>query len=669
MKDSYTQLRSALDASGIALWDADLASASVTLDENWARLLGGEPHDGPISFRSLFRQVAPEHRIGLMGKIRAAVYGRRDDCRHTQRFRHAQGHWVWIEIRGRVITRDAAGLAVHMRGAAIEISEQKLEAEQVRQKEFLEALHQTTLDLLDRHEMGELLQAIVQRSSALLDAPLAELSLVKGGEFVVRAFTRNQPYLLGDHVGREGALLSWRAHDTGMPVVVDDYSKHEDRRLLYAETPVRAIAIFPIMRGEHCLGVLGLSRTEPGHTFGPTDIQHGVVLAQQAALVLHNAGIYDEAVRAAEQAVERLRQGHRIELLGSLAGGIAHDFNNILTGMLSNIELARLDLPEGHAARQWIERVGATAGHAKNLVQQILTFSRMEEGKRAPVQLQPVVTAAVELMRTTMPSMVRIEADISDDCAPVMADETQIHQVVMNLCTNASHALPEHGGCITVTLAPLERHVLLSVSDNGCGMDTDTMQRIFEPFFTTKEVGRGTGLGLAVTHGIVTAHSGIITVESAPGQGTTFEISFPAMVDLPEVVPAPAPTLPVRGSGERILFVDDESDVGEPLSELLQRVGYQVTYQSNPVAALERFRAAPTDFDIVLTDLAMPGMTGRELAGNILRIRPDTPVLLLTGLIEPKQREQLLQTGVRAVLTKPAPIAELASAIAKAKGA
>ena len=440
---------------------------------------------------------------------------------------------------------------------------------------------------------------------------------------------------------------------------MDDYSQIQEHRQIYDRPPRRAVAIFSILHGSRCLGVLGLSRTAPEHSFSDEEIQHGVMLAQQAALVLHNAGIYDSSVQEAEartialreseerfrgvfdkspviiglltlpegrfaevneaglaafgytreeaigrtsielniwadrgdrdryihllqtegsfagyeaqmrrrngelftvlysgslvkiggktytlntrqditiqkQAIERLRQSHKIELLGNLAGGIAHDFNNILSGMLGNVELARLDLAETHAARQWIDRIGAAAGYAKNLVQQILTFSRMEEGKLVPARLQPVVAAAVQLMRTTMPSMMRIEAEISDECLPVMADETQIHQVVMNLCTNAWHALPEHGGWITVRLAPLQHapeklihqtgmrpgpFVLLSVRDNGCGMDAATLQRIFEPFFTTKDTGKGTGLGLAVTHGIVKAHFGAITVESAPGAG------------------------------------------------------------------------------------------------------------------------------------------------------
>lgn len=662
-----------------------------------------------------------------------------------------------------------------------------------RQKEFLEALHQTTLDLLMRHEMADLLQAIVERSCALLDCPFGELSLVEDDVFVVRAFTRNQPFLLGDRVGRQSARLSWRVHDTGQVVVVDDYSQHPDRRPIYSGHPVRAVAIFPVMHGSRCLGVLGLSRTKDGHTFGEEEIQRGAMLAQQAALVVHNAGIYADAVREAEartvalreseerfravfdkspiiialltlpdgrfaevnaaglaafgytreevvgrtsielniwsdmgarehyihlfqtvgsfsgyetemrrkngelftalysgnlikvggqtyslntlqditvqkQAVERLRQSQKIEMLGNLAGGIAHDFNNILTGMLGSVELARFDLPDNHAARQWVDRIGAMAGHAKNLVQQILTFSRMEEGKLVPMRLQPVVAAAVQLMRTTMPSMMKIEAHISEECLPVMADETQIHQVVMNLCTNAWHALPEHGGFISVDLAPLSHFVLLRVRDNGCGMDAATVQRIFEPFFTTKDTGKGTGLGLSVTHGIVKSHSGVITVESTPGEGTTFEICFPAITDTPVAEPA-TPTVSVAlGHNEHLLFVDDELSVGQPVTELLQRLGYRVTFESDPKTALDQFQATPLDFDLVLTDLAMPGMTGMELAGEILKVRRETPVILLTGLIEAKQREHLVQTGVRTILTKPATLAELAAAIASELG-
>jgi signal transduction histidine kinase/ActR/RegA family two-component response regulator len=371
-----------------------------------------------------------------------------------------------------------------------------------------------------------------------------------------------------------------------------------------------------------------------------------------------------------KQALERLRQSHKIELLGNLAGGIAHDFNNILTGMLSNLELARLDLPPTHAARQWIDRIGATAGHAKNLVQQILTFSRMEEGKLAPTRLQPVVAAAVELMRTTMPSMMRIEAEISEECLPVMADETQIHQVVMNLCTNAWHALPEHGGRITVRLAANGPHVILTVHDNGCGMDAATLQRIYEPFFTTKDTGKGTGLGLAVTHGIVKSHGGVITVESTPGVGTTFEIRLPAIGPglSAAAFPLAAAAAPAQGQNERLLYIDDEAAVGMPLSELLERIGYRVTYRLEPKAALALFLAQPSAFDLVLTDLAMPGMTGRELAKEILRVRPDMPVILLTGMIEPKLREQFLQIGVRAVLTKPVTLGDLAASIASSLG-
>jgi len=370
-------------------------------------------------------------------------------------------------------------------------------------------------------------------------------------------------------------------------------------------------------------------------------------------------------VTVQKQAMERLRQSHKIELLGSLAGGIAHDFNNILSGMLSSVELARMDLPADHPARQWVERIGATAGHAKNLVQQILTFSRMEEGKRVPMRLQPVVGAAVELMRATMPSMMQIHADIREDCPPVMADETQIHQIVMNLCTNAWHALPEDGGHIWVSLTCTPGRVTLTVRDNGSGMDGATLQRIYEPFFTTKDTGKGTGLGLAVVHGIVKSHGGTITAGSVPGAGTTFEIGFPAIEsgEAATAPPAVATGIPSRGHNERVLYVDDEDTVGVPISELLRRMNYRVQYESDPILALTLFESNPSAFDLAITDLAMPGMTGREFARRILAIRKDLPVILLTGLIESTLREELLRTGIRAVLTKPVTAAELGAAI------
>lgn len=804
LRDTQTGLRLALEASGIALWTADFSTGVVRLDSHWPELFGDPAGESQVRFRSLLRKIEPEERTIALAQIRALRHGYQDDYRVEQRMRHRLGHWIWIESRGKVVERDAAGRPLRMIGTNADISRQKLAEATHREKQFLEALHQTTLDLLQRHEMGDLLQAIVERTCAMLDAPFGEMSLTAGDEFVVRAFTRNQPFLLGDHVGRESASLSWQVLDTGKPVVLNDYSKHSERRSIYDHLPVRAIAIFPILHGTRCLGVLGLSRTSPGHTFSEEEIQRGAMLAQQAALVVHNAGIYDEAVRETEartvalreseerfrgvfdespviiglltvpegrfaevnaaglaafgytreeaigrtsvelgiwadmaereryldllkahgsfsgyeatmqrrngeqftalysgsliridgqtyslntlqditlqkQAEIRLRQSQKIELLGNLAGGIAHDFNNILTGMLGNIELARLDLPATHSARQWIDRIGATAGHARNLVQQILTFSRMEEGKLIPTRIQPVIEAAIQLMRTTVPSMMKIESHVHPDCLPVLADETQIHQVVMNLCTNAWHALPEHGGLITVDLDPvtevpetLSRQigvktgpaVRLRVRDNGCGMDATTLQRIFEPFFTTKDTGKGTGLGLAVTHGIVKSHGGTITVESFPGHGSVFEIWLPAIADYQgEPQKPPASALP-QGRNQHILFVDDEVEVSLALSELLRRIGYRVTHLLDPKEALARFRQDPAAFDLVLTDLAMPGMTGMELAEQIVKIRADIPLILLTGLIDLKQREGLLDSGVRTVLSKPVTLAELASTVA-----
>jgi PAS domain S-box-containing protein len=379
---------------------------------------------------------------------------------------------------------------------------------------------------------------------------------------------------------------------------------------------------------------------------------------------------------------DQLRQLQKMEAIGELAGGIAHDFNNILTGMLGAAEIARLEVGATHAALPWLDNVIKTGKRAKELVAQILTFSRRSETEKKPQQLAHVVEEAVHLLRSTLPSMVELQVSIAPHCPPVLADATQIHQVVMNLCTNAWHALPEQGGRIEIDLRPVTvtaedaarrlgltvgPYLRLCVRDNGTGMPPEVLRRVFEPFFTTKKHGHGTGLGLAVVHGIVQSHHGAIFAESAPEAGTSFEIFLP--VPPPEALapdrPAPAASQFRRGHGEHILLVDDNAAGLISLRGQLERLGYRVTAQSDPVKALEVFLAAPPDFNLLLTDYAMPVLTGDQLAIRILAVRPDLPVLLTSGHMEPERQKKLLAQGVREVLAKPPSLSELAEAVAR----
>jgi PAS domain S-box-containing protein len=940
----------------------------------------------------------------------------------------------------------------------------QLEESVRRQAEFLAALNQTTLELLGRRNVSELLQALVERAASLLRSPHAEISLLEQGELVLRAFSKGHDYTGGDRVRRGEPAISWRAIETRLPVVVERYADHPESRDFSRLSGVHAATIFPIVRGNECVGVLGVARTEATAEFTTEDLREGILLAQMAALVLHNAAIHEEAVREAEERTAELRAseerlrgvfeqspiaiglvtipegrivelnaasvaafgysreealgrttlelglwadpeaaaafldqlqkagtvsgyeadmrrrngetftalhsgcvitiagrlysvsslqditsrkqseaardrslaliratlestadailvvnadgrietynrnfaemwgvdltlagnrnreeeilhailkqlvapelflvsvrdvysgsqdevfdvlqckdgrvlerysrpqliGHKamgrvwsfrdttdrrraeaalreseerfrvladvspvgifsadpaglttfvnrrwceisgltpdqargdgwraalhpedrarvvrgwveavsngessagefrfmrpdgtitwlvgesraqfhpdgslagyvgtitdvtklkraeeerkkleaqsrqrkkMESLGTLAGGIAHDFNNILTGTFGFVDLARLELEPDHPANAWLDRISSSSQRARDLVRQILMFSRKNESARSAQKLHPVVSEALRLLRSSLPASSELVPRLFDDAPAILADSTQIHQVVLNLCTNASHAMPG-GGRIIVTL---ERCVVsaeealaqpdlkpgqwvrLSVADEGIGMDAATLDQIFEPFFTTKGTGIGTGLGLAVVHGIVKSHEGVIVVRSTVGVGSTFELYFPVAPEDSSANVPPADEISF-GHGERILVVDDDSVCGFAVEKIVESLGYRPIRFTQAEEALAHFTTAPAEIDLVVSDLAMPGMDGPALIGHLLKIRPELPIIVITGYMESARQRLLDQTAVRAVLRKPVSREELARAIAQ----
>lgn len=320
-----------------------------------------------------------------------------------------------------------------------------------------------------------------------------------------------------------------------------------------------------------------------------------------------------------------------------------------------------------------------SAVRAADLVRQILAFSRQESALRRAIDLRPVVAEALRLLRATLPALIEIRSEFAPRLPHVVADPTQIHQIIMNLGVNAAQAIGARSGRIQVRLDPIlvsldstrrsvaltpGRYLQMQVADDGCGMDEATLERVYDPFFTTKPAGQGAGLGLSVVHGIVRAHEGAISVESAPGAGTTFSLYFPAA---PTAAAADSETAPPasRGRGQRILYVDDEDALVFLAERALQRLGYNVTGHVDPKAALEAFRTQPTDFDFVVTDLSMPGMSGADLAGELLRIRPDIPIVLASGYVRPEDVESAHKQGVRDVILKPNSIDDLARVIAR----
>ena len=391
--------------------------------------------------------------------------------------------------------------------------------------------------------------------------------------------------------------------------------------------------------------------------------------------VLEN--MVEERTQTLAKYERQLQQVLKIQAIGTLAGGIAHDFNNILFPIVGYTELTMDEVPEDSVAHNNLEEILKAANRAKDLVKQILTFSRQSGQERKPVEVQKVIKEALKLLRASIPASIEIVHDIDENCPPVMGDATQIHQVVMNLCTNAYQAMQDGDGKLEVILKETYvgyeqttqkigmqpgNHLQLLVKDEGCGMDASVLERIFEPYYTTKEQGKGTGLGLSVIHGIIKNHRGDIFATSKPGKGTVFTVYLPVIEDGDVEEEFEAVDGTEKGT-EHILLIDDEEQIVSMERQMLESLGYQVTACADSVEALKQFSKHPETYDLVITDMTMPRMSGAELAKELLDIKPNIPVILCTGFNEDITEEKALEMGIQKFIMKPVIKNDLATTI------
>jgi PAS domain S-box-containing protein len=380
--------------------------------------------------------------------------------------------------------------------------------------------------------------------------------------------------------------------------------------------------------------------------------------------VIGLVGIFKDITQQRKLETE-LRQAQKMQAMGTLSGGIAHDFNNILTPIIGYTELMMSTIPEETQTKWMLERVINASYRAKDLVKQILTFSRQTEQERKPVQINLIIKEALRLLRASLPVTIEIRQNIECDSL-ILGDPTQIHQVFMNLCTNAGHAMQENGGVLEVGVSQVEidaefaaRHsniapgpyVRMTVADSGHGMTPEVMERIFDPFFTTKSRAEGTGMGLSVVHGIVKNHDGVISGYSEPGKGSIFHVYLPVLID--NTISTEDMNKPLPTGDERILFIDDEEAITEIGAHVFESLGYAVTTEKSSVDALALFNSKPDDFDLVITDMTMPEMTGDKLAHEMLQTRPDIPIIICTGYSAQMTQEKAQDIGIRAFVMKP----------------
>jgi len=406
----------------------------------------------------------------------------------------------------------------------------------------------------------------------------------------------------------------------------------------------------------------------------PAEINAGIITFQGRPAAL----IFVRDLSERKKLEEDILNARKLESLGVLAGGIAHDFNNILGSIIGCAELIEmLDVPEDSNIRDRLKRILSSAYRAKDLVQQILTFSRRSEQNTAPVALTLIVKEAIKFLRASLPATIKIDVRVDTGNSTVLGDATQLYQVLMNLCTNAAHAMGEKGGLLEVRLRDVDYdsmdsglkadlkpgpYIMLCVQDTGCGIPTDVVKRIFDPFYTTKRPGEGTGLGLSVVHGIVKSMHGAVSVHTQIGQGSLFRVYLPRQKEKQQN-PVSEKIHRIMGGQGCIMFIDDEASLVDFARQILTKLGYEVVAHTSSTQALEQFTQQPEAFDLVVTDLAMPDLPGLQLAESIMRLRPTLPIILCSGFMDPEKVKKARDMGIKEFIMKPFGVREFAQTI------
>lgn len=595
--------------------------------------------EAELAGTSVFRLVAAEDRAHVIAAYRAWAAGPQTEASLVFRIPTVLGRMIWVE-QVTTFLRDEAGQVQEFRCLLRDITERRAAEERLRESE-------------------ELFHGVFEASPIpILLSTAPEGRLIEANAAALRTFGYERGEVIG---GTTEALGLW----------VRAEQRREFFRRIAAE---RTVGNFEsTMRTKAGAERVMLCTGTLLHLGGQTRVLASAV----DITALRQAEAEQAALR------ERALVAQKHEALGTLAGGVAHDFNNILTGVLNYTQLAQWDCPPTHPqVREFLDEVIKCGLRAKELVRQILLFSRAESSERVAVPLAHAVQEALALLRATIPTTVLIHADLADSSVAVLGNATQLQQVVMNLGINAAQAMQEQGGTLTVRLHPHlvdaalcaelaglrpGPHFRLEVVDTGHGIAPADLPRIFEPFFTTKPVGEGTGLGLAVVHSILRTHGAAVRVRSTVGRGTAFELFFPlldaaTLPDEDERPPAP------RGRGQRLLLVDDEPAIGQSVKLILERLGYAVSAFTDPRAALAHWEAAAADYDAVVSDVQMPGLTGFMLAERILAVRPGLPIFLLSGFAGTDRPERLRAAGVTEFLRKPINFDELARVLARRLG-
>ena len=674
LADRETRLRDAQRIASLGSFHWDALTNKVSWSEELFAIYGQDPQLFSATYEAYVGQIHPNDRSQVVERIQAAFQA----CNrfaHDYRIIRPDGEIRWVSALGCTLL-DAAGKPIAMTGTCQDITERKREASlRQEQSEILEMIARgtplrLTLDRLihsiESHGQGMLCSILLLdedgkhlRHGAAPSLPDAYNSQIDG-------------YAIGPCAGSCGTAAFRRE-----PVIVTDIANDpfwSDVRDLALANGLRACWSTPILDGrDRVLGTFAIYYRNPGAP--PPEHQRLVEVATNSAAI---SILKDRAERTQNLLEAELRQSQKMEAIGTLAGGIAHDFNNILGSIMGYASLAKMDVHTPGALTDHIDQLLQSSHRARDLIRHMLTFSRRDERKREVIELKPVLDESLQMLRAALPPHIDIESRIRGASLCTVGNATQLQQVIMNLVTNAGQAIGQERGRILIELCrfsaqdrqtfnlaqlPDKPLLRLSVSDDGPGIPDEIQDRIFEPFFTTKQPGQGSGLGLAVVHGIVQAHEGIILLRPHSGRGATFDVFLPASsAPQPSLVPGP-PAEAERKGAERILLIDDEPSLLRVGENLLRRLGYQVTACEDPQRALALLDERPGEFDIVITDQSMPGLTGIDLARRVREKYPRLPILLCTGHGAAVDATKAQQCGIRIILDKPVELEDLHRAI------
>jgi len=664
---SERRYRSIVENASEGIWTLDAEGRTSFVNPALARMLGHTPAE--MLNRPFTDFMAEADRGEALRRFDQRRTGQSE--RHDFRLRHRDGHAVFVSLAASPLFDDGGAFAGAM-ALVTDISERMQAAGRAAARTELMTMVATGAPL------HAVLEALVRMVEGELPGARCCLMGLRAGRLRILAAPSLPGFFNqaadGLAPGPLAGTCGLAAH-LGARVVTEDIGSDlawSAYRPLAAAAGVQACWSEPIVgRAGALLGTLGVYHVHPHRPDGP-ELALVAGAAQMAAIVIER--------RLADEA---LRESQKMESLGTLAGGIAHDFNNILGAILGNLDLLQREPALPPAAVPRLQQINLSAQRARALVQQILAFGRRQPQALRDQPLKPLVEESLALLRASLPAGVELRAVLTDEPLYVRADATQVQQVLMNLCSNAWHALPAEGGTIEVgfdaALPALPglaeastrpgRRVHLWVRDSGSGMDEATRARIFEPFFTTKPVGRGTGLGLAVVHGIVSEHGGSIAVDTAPGRGATFHVYLPRG-EAPALPAAPPSQFAAAAAGAaataapaHVLCVDDDDVMRLAEEGVLQHEGHLVTSFASAVDALEAVRTAPQAFDLVVADYNMPGLSGLELARALATVRPDLPVIISTGYVTDELRTQAAALGVRELVRKENTVEELGAAV------